>query len=364
MVGSEEQAGEASFDGRRAGWRGRPPPQRGRVLGTGRTSARLRLGRSASHPRFDRATRVVRYLASRIGQGLVVLFGAIAISFVLTNVIGQPADVIGGPFMTAEQRTMLNARLGYDQPILSRFADYLAGVVTGNFGVSYRTNGSAMSMTFNALPYTLILVFSAMLVAGAISLALAIFSVRNQNSLRDRLLRRSIGVLQGLPEFWLALMLMLVFSVHIQIFPSFGFSGISSLVLPTTALALPVIPTLFRLFRGQLLDVLGSEFVEAMRARGLSEQVIVYRHGLRNILGPAVNLIALQSGYLISGSIIVETIFSWPGIGNLAISSVLARDFSVVQAIIIVVAGFYVLLNLAADLIFLLSDPRVGTGAS
>ena len=307
---------------------------------------------------------VWRYLLSRLWQGVVVLFGAVTISFVLTNAIGKPADVIGGPFMTAEQRAALNERLGYDRPLLPRFIDYLAGIARGDFGVSYRTNDSAIGEVLRALPNTLILVVTALALATVISLALAVFSATHREGGWDRALRRTIGILQGMPEFWLALMLILVFSVQLTLLPSFGFQGLASLALPVASLALPMLPTLFRVFRGELLDVMSGDFVEAMRARGLSERIIVYRHALRNMLGPSATFVALLLGTLIGGSIIVETIFSWPGIGNLTISSVSARDFAVVQSIIIVVAAFYVLLNLAADILVLVIDPRVRVGAA
>jgi ABC-type dipeptide/oligopeptide/nickel transport system permease component len=307
---------------------------------------------------------VARFLLGRLGQGVFVLFGAVTISFLLTNAVGKPADVIGGLYMSEEQRATLNAQMGYDQPLVVRFLHYIGGVLTGDFGVSYRTKDSAGEIVLSALPNTLLLVLTALLTAGLIATPLAIFSARKRDVRRDWFLRRSIGVLQGLPDFWLALMLILVFSVQLNLMPSFGFTSYASLVLPALALGLPIVPTLFRLFRGQLLDVLGNEFVEAMRARGLSERVIVYRHGIRNTAGPAATLVALQIGYLIVETIIVETVFSWPGIGNLLVSSVQARDFAVVQTIIIVVAAFYVLINLIADAVLVFSDPRVRRGGA
>ncbi|WP_027932859.1 ABC transporter permease [Amycolatopsis thermoflava] len=305
-----------------------------------------------------------RYVGSRLGQSLIVLFGAVAISFALTNLIGKPSDVLGGPFMTADQRAALNAQLGYDQPVLPRFGNFLVNLVTGDFGVSYRSNENAMTVVMESLPNTLVLVLSALLLASAISLVLAIFSVRHREGVADRALRRSVGVFQGMPNFWLALMLILLLSVQVPLLPSFGFNEPAALVLPMLAMAIPIVPIQFRIFRGQLLDVMGKNFVEAMRARGLSERSIVYRHGLRNMVGPAVTLTALQLGYLIGGSLVVETVFSWPGIGNLVVSAVQARDFAVVQAIIIVVAAFYVLLNLVADVVVLLIDPRTRKGTA
>jgi ABC-type dipeptide/oligopeptide/nickel transport system permease component len=221
-----------------------------------------------------------------------------------------------------------------------------------------------MGQALTALPNTLTLVLTSLVLATCLSLSLAIFSVRHRESALDLLVRRSVSVLQGVPEFWLALMLILLFSVQAGIFPSFGYTTYSALVLPTIALAVPITPTLFRLFRGQLLDVMGASFVESMRVRGINDRAIVYRHVLRNILGPASTLIALQLGYLISGSVVVETIFSWPGLGNLLVSSIQARNITVVQAGLVLIAGFYIVLNLAADVIVISSDPRVRTGKS
>ncbi|WP_020502552.1 ABC transporter permease [Sciscionella marina] len=307
---------------------------------------------------------IKRYVLGRLAQGIIVLFGAVAISFLLTNVIGKPADVLGGDSLTPAQRAVLNAKLGYDRPMPERFLSFLEGVVTGDFGKSYRTDDSAIGLVLRALPNTLVLVLLAMALAVLIAVLLAIFSVRHRERRSDRLLRRVIGVLQGMPEFWLALMMILLFSVQLRLFPSFGFYSTSSLILPVVSLAIPMVPMLFRIVRGQLLDVLSGEFVDAMRARGLTERFILYRHVLPNTAGPSATFGALQLGHLIGGSLIVETIFSWPGIGNLTVSAVQARDFTVVQTVIIIVATFYVLLNLAADLIVLAADPRVRVGVS
>ncbi|WP_051898282.1 ABC transporter permease [Sciscionella sediminilitoris] len=307
---------------------------------------------------------IKRYVLGRLTQGIIVLFGAVAISFLLTNVIGKPADVLGGDSLTPAQRAVLNAKLGYDRPMPERFLSFLKGVVTGDFGKSYRTDDSAIGLVLRALPNTLVLVLLAMALAVLIAVLLAIFSVRHRERRSDRLLRRVIGVLQGMPEFWLALMMILLFSVQLRLFPSFGFYSASSLILPVVSLAIPMVPMLFRIVRGQLLDVLSGEFVDAMRARGLTERFILYRHVLPNTAGPSATFGALQLGHLIGGSLIVETIFSWPGIGNLTVSAVQARDFTVVQTVIIIVAAFYVLLNLAADLIVLAADPRVRVGVS
>lgn len=307
---------------------------------------------------------ITRYVANRLLQSVVVLFGAIAISFALTNLIGKPADVIGGAYMSQEQRDALNVRLGYDKPLLTQFVDYLKSVATGKFGISYRDSEPAAGHVLAALPNTVVLVVTAMLVAALIAMVLAVFSTRHREDRWDRALRRSIGMLQGMPEFWLALMLVLIFSVEFELLPSFGFTSASALILPAASLSLPIIPTLFRVFRGQLLDVMSGEMVQAMRGRGLSERVILYRHALRNIAGPSSTFAALQLGYLIGHCLIVESIFAWPGIGNLMVSSVQARDFAVVQAIIVVVAALFILLNLAADLVVLITDPRVRVGAS
>jgi peptide/nickel transport system permease protein len=304
----------------------------------------------------------VRYVLGRVAQGLVIVFGAVTISFVLAHLSGNPAEVLVGGQMSQEQVDQLSHRLGYDRPLLVQYFDYIGKVVRGDLGESFRYQEPAVDSVFTALPRTLLLVAGAILVACAIAVPTAVYSVLRRESLGDRVLRRTLIAGQGIPEFWLGLILVLVFAVWLQWLPSIGFSGFRSLILPVVTLAIPLSSLLVRLLRANLLDIMMSDFVVALRAKGLSELEILRGHALRNALVPFVTFLALQIGWLIGGTIIVENVFVWPGIGTLALSATQVRDLPVIQAIVIVVAVGYVLLNLAVDLLMLAIDPRIRVG--
>lgn len=299
-----------------------------------------------------------RFIAARVGQGLLVIFGAVTVSFVLVNLSGNAVDALGTNVSPAARAQLIH-EYGFDRPFLTRFADYLGGVAHGSFGNSFRGATPAMSLVLDGLPYTLTLVLGTMLVACAVAVPLAVLSVLRRGSLLDRGLRRTFMVLQGLPEFFLGVVLVLIFAVSLQALPSFGANGPESYVLPIAALSLPLISTLTRLMRSQLLDVMGREFIVALRARGLTQRQIVFGHAVRNAAPAMVTYLALQSGWLVGGTIIIESVFGIPGIGQLAISATGTRDLNVIQAVVVTVACIYVLLNLLADVTVYRLDPRV-----
>jgi peptide/nickel transport system permease protein len=304
---------------------------------------------------------LARLVLNRLAQGLVVLIGALLVCFALSAATGDPADALSVGQIGADnaQIEALRNHLGYGDPFLTRLGSFLANAVHGDFGSSYRTGESALGTVLAALPYTLLLVGCALLFAIVIAVVLSIVSVMHRNGLPDRAIRGSLGLAQGIPDFWLAIMMVLIFSVSLGWFPSLGFDGPRSLVLPVLALGIPVVPTFVRLMRGSLLDVMKLDFITSVRAKGLTERDVVLRHAVPNALPPLIAFTALQIGWLIGGTIIVETIFAWPGIGNLVVEAVKARDVAVVQASVAVIAACYVLLNLAADLLVAAADPRI-----
>ena len=180
-----------------------------------------------------------------------------------------------------------------------------------------------------------------------------------RGSLVDGGIRSTLMALQGLPPFWLGVILVLIFSVQLQWLPSYGNRSATSYILPIAALSIPLMSTVVRLLRSQLLDIMGMEFITALRAKGLSERDIVIRHALRNAMPPLVTFMALQIGWLFGGTLIVEAMFGWPGIGTLTLTATGNQDLTVIQAIVVVVAVVYVLLNLLADLAVLAIDPRL-----
>jgi peptide/nickel transport system permease protein len=306
---------------------------------------------------------MLRYVASRLVQGFVVIVGAVVISFLLVNLTGNPADVLGGGYLPPEARAELARNFGYDEPLPDRLVDYVAGAAHGDFGVSIRTGEPAAAVVLDALPNTAILVAAAMALALVVAVPVSLMSVLRRESRLDRGVRTVLLLLGSLPDFWVALVLVLIVSVQLGLLPSVGFTGIESLVLPACSLALPLIPTLVRVLRGALLDVAGREFVTGLRGKGFGDGYVMVRHGLKNAMVPFVTLVALQIGSLLGGTLIVEVVFGWPGIGTLLADAVGIRDITLVQATVVIVAVAYVLLNLAADVVVALIDPRVRVGA-
>jgi peptide/nickel transport system permease protein len=309
--------------------------------------------------RFWRPHEGVRFVLSRLAQGLLVIIGAITTSFVLIHLTGNPAEVLAGGVMSKEQVHQLSVRLGYERPLLVQFIDYLTKVAGGDLGESFRYQERAITPVMQALPNTLLLVGGATLFACAVAIPMALFSVRRRETLGERALRRILIMGQGTPEYWLGLMLVLVFAVRLGWLPSLGLSGPSSAILPIITLGIPPASMFSRLLRANLLDIMGSDFVIALRSKGMTELEILLHHVLRNALVPFVTFVALEVGWLVGGTIIVENVFVWPGIGTLVLSAVEARDLPVIQAIMIVVAVSYVILNLIVDVLMMWIDPRI-----
>jgi peptide/nickel transport system permease protein len=279
-----------------------------------------------------------RYALTRLLQGLFVVFGAVTISFFIIHLTGDPAAVIAGGQLSLEQVQILSAQLGYDRPLPVQYVSYITGLLQGDFGSSIRYQTPALDVVAGVLPNTLVLVASAILVACAIAIPTAIFSVLRRETLPDRGLRRVLIVLQGIPEYWAAMMLVLVFAVWLRWLPSIGFNEPRSLILPTIALAAPLISSFVRLLRATLLDVMASDFVLAVRAKGISDTEIVLRHGLRNVLPAFLTLLVLYIGWLVGGTLIIETIFVWPGVGTLLVNAVKVRDLPIIQTVVVVIA--------------------------
>jgi peptide/nickel transport system permease protein len=304
----------------------------------------------------------MRYATSRLLQGLFVIFGAVTISFILVNMIGDPATVLVGGQLSREQVDNLSHLLGYDQPLPARYVAYIAGLLHGDLGVSLRYGTSVLDLVLTALPATLLIVCGAIALACVIAIPAAVFSVLRRETLADRATRRVFILLQAIPEFWAALMLAMVFAVGLRWLPSIGFTSPQALILPTVVIAFPLISSLVRLLRATLLDTLNSDFVLAVRAKGITDREIVLRHGLPNVMTPFLTLLALHLGWLIGGTLIIETIFVWPGVGTLLTNAVKVRDLPVIQGVVVLIAVATVILNLIVDMLVMVIDPRIRTG--
>jgi peptide/nickel transport system permease protein len=311
-------------------------------------------------PVASRRKGALFYVTGRLGAGVLVLFGAVTVSFLLVHATGNPATVLAGGSLPAAQVHALSVQLGYNRPLASQYGSYIWGVLQGNFGVSYRYDTPAINSVLTALPNTLALIGISLSAALLLSMTIAVSSVLSRKGWADRVWRPLVLVLQGIPDFWIALILVLVLAVHLHVLPSLGFDGPKTLIMPCVALTIPMLASFTRLLRASLLDFTNSEVAFALRARGLTRREIVLGHSFRNAMATFVSFVALQAGWLIGGTVIVETIFAWPGIGTLLISAVLARDLTVIQAVVVVIAVAFTLLNLSADLVVLWLDPRIG----
>jgi len=302
-----------------------------------------------------------KYLMRRLLLALPVILGAITINFALINLLpGDPAaTMLARSGASAAQVAQLRSDLGLDQPLQVRYFDYLKGLVHGDLGQSIVYHESVAGMIAARLPPTLALVLTALLLAVPIGAAIGIVSALFKDRWLDRILVAisSLGV--SLPSFWLALMMILLFSVELGWLPASGQGGVRHVILPAMVLAIGAVGTMARTARTSMVEALRQDYVRTARAKGLSETRIVLRHALPNALIPVVTIIGLQFGWLLSNSLIIETVFSRQGIGTILIESILKKDIPVVQGAVLVISGLYVLLNLLVDLAYAAIDPRI-----
>lgn len=300
------------------------------------------------------------YTLRRLLLAVFVLWGVATVVFVIVRLVpADPAVLIAGDSATAEQLAALRAQMGLDQPLGVQYGQFLLQAVTGEFGNSYRQGVPAMTLIGQVLPNTALLALLACLLAVVISLPLGLIAALRPGKLVDSLISVGSIVVQALPGFWVGVVLILVFSRTLQWLPSSGLNNAQSLILPTIVLALPFIAILTRLTRSGLLEVIGEGYVNTARAKGLRERTVIFPHAIRNALIPIVTVVGLEFGTLLGGAVITETVFAFPGIGRLLVSAIVARDYNVVQACVVVIAAAFVIINLIVDLLYAYLDPRV-----
>ncbi|MEV0286118.1 nickel ABC transporter permease [Kribbella sp. NPDC050820] len=300
------------------------------------------------------------YVVRRLFFSLFVLWGAVTIIFVVLRLVpGDPAYIMLGPDADQAQVDALRAQLGLDHSLIQQYATYLANVVHLDFGQSFRLNADSMSLVLQRVPATIQLATTALLLSLLIGLPLGVIAALRAHSWVDRTISVFSLMGQSTPSFWLGIVLILVFARGLHMFPSAGSGTWSHLVLPTITLALPFLAILVRLTRSGLLEVVHEGYVQTARAKGLGEGIVILVHALRNALIPIVTVVGLQFGALLGGTVIVETVFAWPGVGRLLIDSIGRRDYGVVQASILLVATIFVVINLLVDLLYGFLDPRV-----
>ena len=294
-----------------------------------------------------------------------MLIGITLASFLLIHFIpGDPAEIILGAHATPKAIAQLNHQLGLDQPLLSQYWDFVSGAFTLDFGDSIKQNTAIGPLIGERLPVTFFLLLYSVVIAILIAVPLAIASALKRNRATDHLIRLFSTVTFAMPSFLLGLLLILFFSLKLGWLPTAGYGEgfvghLRSLTLPAITVGLYLAPILLRTLRVGIIETLGTEFIEAARARGLSERRILYKHVLRNSLISTVTVLGLNIGFLLSGLVIIENVFALPGLGSELVNSILARDYPLVQALTLIFGVAVVAINLLTDLAYAKLDPRV-----
>jgi peptide/nickel transport system permease protein len=307
---------------------------------------------------------MARYLAHQLTQMIIAIFGISIIVFVITRVIGDPTSVLLPLDTPLEQREEFRRQMGFDRPILVQYADFLGQAIRGDFGNSFRVEKPALSLVLERVPATLLLTASATVLAILIAIPMGILSAYKRHSVVDNIATVFVVAGQAMPIYWLGLMLIILFGVQLKWLPpsgygEFGLDRLKHLVLPTVVLGVFLAPVTERLVRSGMLDALTQDYVRTARAKGLRERVVLTRHALRNAIIPVITVLGLQFGQLLGGAVITETVFAWPGIGQLTVDSIRNADFPVTQAAVITIAVMISIVNTTIDVIVGIIDPRI-----
>ncbi|MBW4438540.1 MAG: ABC transporter permease [Pleurocapsa minor GSE-CHR-MK-17-07R] len=299
------------------------------------------------------------YILKRIIQLSITIFIVSLIVFFMVRLRGDPISVMAPPTFSDEQIAALRTAWGFDKPLVEQYLIFLSKAVTGDFGQSIQARRPAMELVFERMGNTYLLTLTSAAVGMAIAVPLGVISALKRNSPLDLLVTALSALGTAMPSFWLGLVLILIFSVQLRILPAFGALSPESLIMPSVTLGVGMAARLSRLTRSAMLEVLNEDYVRTARSKGLNEQSVVIRHALRNALIPLITVLGLQLGWLLGGSVVVESVFSWPGLGRLMVESINVRDITVVQAGLLWFALSFALINLAVDVAYTFLDPRI-----
>jgi ABC-type dipeptide/oligopeptide/nickel transport system permease component len=301
------------------------------------------------------------FLLRRLLHALFVVWGVVTVVFFMVRLTGDPAVFLVDQSATQAEIAHARRLLGLDRPVLVQYVDFLWAIPRGDFGLSIREKRPAMRMVLEHLwPATVQLSVAALLLSTLPAIPLGVVSATRRGGLPDHLSRIGSLLLQSMPSFWLGIVLILIFAVGFGgLLPAYGSGSLRHLILPAVTLAAAPLAQNVRLIRAGMLEVLGQDYVRTARAKGLGERLVIYRHGLWNAAIPVLTVTGLSLGFMLSGAIIIETVFSWPGLGRLIVQAVPGRDFPVIQAGVFVFAVIFVALNLLVDALYAVVDPRI-----
>ena len=299
------------------------------------------------------------FIARRIALAVLVIITVLTLSFMLTRLGGDLAISIAGPNATAADVQVIRQAYGLDRPLAIQFVDWVARAAVGDFGESYFFRAKVWDLIAERLPITLTLGLVGLTIALAVAIPLGTLAAVFENRPADRIIMMVALIGQAMPSFWLALLMMVMFGLYLNWLPISGTGSWENYVMPGIVLAFSAIPAIMRLTRSGMVDALASDYIRTARSKGISYTAIVIRHALRNAAMPVVAIAAVQLGFMLGGSVVIETVFALHGVGYLAWESISKNDFPTVQAVVLLLAVIFTVLTLAADLLNALIDPRL-----
>src|SRR5690606_10750034 len=302
---------------------------------------------------------MVPYVLSRIVRGALTVFGVMIVIFLLTRASGDPAATLQGDSNDPARYEQIRRDLGLDKPLYEQFGAYLSALLRGDLGESWNYRRPTMDVVADRLPESIKLAGAGLLVSVGLGVPLGVVAAARRGGFVDKL-ARTFGLLgQSIPTFWVGIMLVLIFSVQLELLPSSGTGGLKHLILPAIAVGWFSTASVLRLTRSAMLDVLDSEYIKMARIKGLSEARVIWRHALKNASIPIVTIAGIQLAALLTGAVVTESIFAWPGIGSLVVTAANGRDFPVVQTVALLAAVTFVGVNLLVDILYGYLDPRI-----
>lgn len=301
----------------------------------------------------------MRFAGQRLLHGLFVVYVVITLAFFLVRVTGDPVALLAGSEATAEQIAQIRRVLHLDQPLAAQYVFYMKDVLHGDFGRSFFMPEPAMHLVLHTFPNSLVLAAAAVAAATAVGLPVGIAAAARPDRSADWVARIMSVLGQCTPVFWLGILSILLFAVKLRWLPYGGIGGWQHLILPALTLAVVAVPIVIQVARSSLLEALRNDYIRTARSKGLAERRILLKHALTNASLPILTVIGLRLGAVIGGAVVTETVFSYPGLGRLAVQAAVNRDFPVVQAFLVVTASAVVLINLATDWLYAVLDPRI-----
>lgn len=308
---------------------------------------------------------MLKFTARRLGQSIVLIFIVTMITFFLMNLApGGPSSMMRMD-ATEEERQTIAEQLGLDKPVIVRYGHWLKDALQGDLGYSLSSGEPVMSRILERMPYTLQLAFWTILISVVLGIVLGIIAAQKRNKWQDYLINFGSVIGLSVPSFWMAIMFILLFSVQLGWLPSSGtgdstlWGQFTSSIMPVIILSTATLPTIVRFTRSSMLEVISQNYIRTSRAKGLKERIVIYQHALRNALIPVISIIGVLIPRLLSGAVIVESVFGWPGIGRLIVEAAQGRDYNLVMGVTVVVTIIVVISNFIVDIIYSKVDPRV-----